>query len=788
MARRARLTSGPGVLGRGALASVSRRGFLKAGGALVVGFGLGGGGLVSRGAAGQAAGPVAAGGPIASTWPTDRYLGKSVAPENVDAFIAIHPDGTLTVFTGKVDIGTGGRAAMRQMVAEELDVSTERITELVEGDTALTPDQGSTAGSQGMSRGGKELRLAAATARKALLALAATRLGLAVAELETVEGVVRVTADPTRRVSYGELVGDRPFGLKVDPKARLRASSDYRYIGRSVPRPDIPAKVTGRNQYVGDVKLPDLLHARVIRPDAIGATLTRVDEASVGAVPGARVVRRGSFLAVVAEREWDAVRAAGLLKAEWSGGTGLPDASRLYEVVRSTPVVRDQVIVKKGDLSPLTGGVAGVRTLAATYEWPIQTHGSIAPSCAVADVRADRATIWTPSQSTHRYVHAFARILGLPGERVRLIYVDGAGSYGQNGYEDAACDAALLSQAVGRPVRVQWSRQDEHGWDPKGPPQLLDLRAALVDGSSGSQGAGVDVLAWETQTWLPLATQGLPNIPLLAALDAGIPQTLGRQVGQVQQNIDPPYAVRAVNAVVHWLDDTPLRPSNIRAPGKVANTFAVESFVDEICALATVDPLEFRLRHTDDPRGLEVLRRAGARMGWQPRPSPRPVDPAAQVLTGRGLAYVHYKHNENYVAIGMEVSVEPATGVIRVTRVVCAHDCGLMVNPDNVASQLEGNILQTLSRTLHEEIRFDRHRVTSVDWMTYPILRVSEVPAIEFELIQRLDEPPLGVGEAASAPVPAALGNAVFDATGVRLRMVPFRPERVKAALEAARS
>jgi nicotinate dehydrogenase subunit B len=329
---------------------------------------------------------------------------------------------------------------------------------------------------------------------------------------------------------------------------------------------------------------------------------------------------------------------------------------------------------------------------------------------------------------------------------------------------------------VGRPVRVQWSREDEHGWDPKGPAQLLDLRAALDDRG--------EVAAWETRAWLPASTANLPTIPLLAPDAAAIAQPAGRASGQIQQNVDPPYPYPNVHAVVHWVADAPLRTSPIRSPGKVANSFAVESFVDEIAAAARVDPLAYRLRHLTDPRGRQVLERAAARLGWPARPFPRPVDPAAAVLTGRGIAYVHYKHNETYVAMATEVTVERATGRIAVTRVVIAQDCGLMINPECVRSQLEGNILQTISRTLHEEIVFDRDRVTSVNWATYPILTFPEVPAIEFELVQRLDEPPLGVGEAASTPVPAAIANAVFDATGVRLRTVPFRAERVKAALE----
>ncbi len=738
---------------------LSRRGFLKAGGALVVGVALGHG----RGRA-----------VLGQTVPgADRFLGKPLAPDAVDAFLAIHADGSVTLFSGKVDIGTGARAAMRQIVAEELDVPIARIA-MIEGDTALTPDQGSTAGSYGIARGGMQLRQAAATARQALLALAARRLGRPVAELEVVDGIVRPTAGGAG-VAYGELLGDRPFGLAVDRAAPVKAPQRYRWVGQPVPRPDIPAKVTGRHRYLHDLTLPGMLHARVIRPPAIGATLEAVEESSIAAIAGTRAVRIGSFLAVVAEREWDAVRAARLIQARWRTGARLPDHAALFDLVRATPVVRDQVVAQRGDLSALTVPTAAMRTLSATYRWPIQTHGSLGPSCGVADVRADRATIWTSSQATHRFQPAFARILGLPPGRVRLIYLDGAGSYGQNGAEDAACDAALLSRAVGRPVRVQWSRADEHGWDPKGPPQLLELRAALDERG--------EVAAWETRAWLPAATAGLPTIPLLAPDAAGIPQPLGRSSGQVQQNVDPPYRFPNVRAVVHWLADTPLRPAPIRAPGKIGNSFAVESFVDEIAALAGSDPLAFRLRHLADPRGREVLERVAARMGWQARPSPRPADPAAAVAAGRGIAYVHYKHDETYVAMGMEVAVERASGTIRVTRVVCAQDCGLMINPDCVQSQVEGNILQTLSRALHEEIVFDRERVTTVDWATYPILTFPEVPAIETELIQRVNEPPLGVGEPSSAPVVAALANAVFDATGVRLRTVPFRPDRVKAAL-----
>ena len=703
----------------------------------------------------------------------DRFLGKSLAPDAVDSIIAIGRDGTVTIFVGRVDLGTGSRIAMRQIAGEELDVAPERIA-MIEGDTALTPNQGGTGGSYGVARGGVQLRRAAATARQALIGMAAQRLGRPAADLEVADGAVRAK-DGGASVGYGDLIGDRTFNLKVDAAAPLKPHERFRFIGRSLPRPDVPEKVTGHHRYLQDLALPTMLHARVIRPPALGATLQSVDESSIAGVRGARVVRIQSFLAVVAEREWDALRAARAIKAQWSGGGGLPDHAREFDLMRASRVERNQEVARRGDLSALSTPPVGARTLAASYRWPMQTHGSIGPSCGVADVRGDRVTVWSASQNVHGLQNTLARALGVERDRVRVIYMDGAGSYGANGADDAAMEAALLSRAVGRPVRVQWSRQEEHGLDPKGPAQMLDLRASVdKDG---------EIVAWETQAWLPIATANLPHLPLLALDAAGIPQTPGRSTGLIYQNIDPPYAMPNLNAVVHWVADAPLRTSPLRAPGKIANTFAVESFTDEIAALARIDPLEFRLRRLSDPRGVEVLKRVAARMGWQPRPSPRPMDRRAAVLAGRGLAYVHYKHEETIVAMGMEVTVERATGRIRVTRVVASQDCGLMINPDCVQAQLEGNILQTLSRALHEEVVYDRDRVTTVDWASYPILTFPEVPRLEFELIQRLDQPPLGAGEAASTPVGAALANAVFDATSVRLRTIPFRPERVKAAL-----
>jgi nicotinate dehydrogenase subunit B len=573
-------------------------------------------------------------------------------------------------------------------------------------------------------------------------------------------------------VKYADLIGENRFNLAVDPKAPVKDPKSYAVVGKPLPRPDVPAKVTGSHTYVHDFNLPGMLHGRVIRPAAIGAKLLDVDESSIAEVAGAKVVQVADFLAVVADDEWDAVRASRLLKARWSEAASLPVQSELIASLRAGPILRDETLVQKGD--PAAKHPEGVKIVEASYFWPMHTHGSIGPSCAVADIRADSGTIWTGSQGTHRWRPAFAKFLGLPVEKLRLIYLDGSGCYGMNGHEDAAADAALISQKIGKPVRVQWMREDEHGWDPKGPPQLLDI-AGAVD----AQGRIID---WTTQMWIAESTKGLPNIALLAPVSAGITQPPGIATGLISQNGDPAYAAGRVSVVVHWLKDAPLRPAHIRAPGKIANIFAVESFTDELAAAAGRDTLEFRLQNLSDARGEEVLRRVAAKMKWQPHPSPQAEGKAA-FARGRGIAYVHYKQQETYVAMGMEVAVDRESGTIRVERVVCAHDCGQMINPDGVRAQVEGSILQTLSRTLKEEVTFDRSRVTSVDWSSYPILTFSEVPKLDIELIDRPELPPLGAGEAAASPVAAALANAIFDATGTRLRTVPFTPERVKAAL-----
>jgi len=742
---------------------ISRRDVLKAGGALLVSFAFAG---VPRDLFAQAGRPF------------DAAQRRPVDSGEVDGLLAIHADGSVTLYTSKVDVGTGIRIALAQMAAEELGVSPSRVT-VVEGDTATCPDQGGTGGSTGLIRGGTEIRAAAATARRALLQMGATQLNRPVAELTIVDGRVQ-PRNGGASVGIGSLIGDRLFSLKVDRNAPLTPPSQHAAIGKPLLRPDVPAKCTGRHVYVQDFTIPGMLHGRIVRPPSMGATLASVDETSLRGIPDVRVVRVENFLAVVAKDEWAAVRAATALKATWSERASLPGHEGLDRFSRSAPLERDQEILNRGNAADVSRRAA--RTMTATYFWPFQSHASLGPSCAVGDVRADgSATVWTASQGVHGLRGNLSKVFGIPQDKLRVIFLDGSGSYGTNGTDHVAADALLLSKTVGQPVRVQWMRHDEHGWDPKGPQQLLDVRAAL-----DSDGR---IVAWETEMWVPNAAPGARA--LLSADAAGLEQEHGTGSGAITQNGEPPYAVDNVRVVAHLIKDTPLQLSNLRAPGKIANVFAVEGFTDEIAAAEGADAVEFRVKRLSDPRAIDAITRTASAFKWDTRPSPNPrakQGPStslgtSNVLVGRGIAYMRYKQMENYVAMAMEVAVNPATGQIQVRRVTCAHDCGMVVNPDGLRNQVEGCIVQTLSRALHEEVKFDRSRVTSVDWTTYPILRFPEAPAVDVILIDRPNEPLVGAGEAATAPVAAALANAVFDATGVRLRTVPFTAERVKAAL-----
>ncbi len=645
---------------------------------------------------------------------------RTLAPDQVDAFLAIDARGGVTVYSGKVDLGTGVRTALTQIAADELDVPLDLVT-VIEGDTALTPDQGVTSGSLSIEKGGMQIRQAAATARRALVQQAAQRLGIPAGDLVVENGTVRSRSGGTQ-ATYGELLRGRTFSLKIDSQAPLKDPASYTIVGRSVARLDIPAKVTGRFTFMQNVRVPGMLHGRVVRPPAIGAALQSVDEASVTSVPGlVKVVRLGNFLGVVAETEWGAITAVRKLRATWSAWAGLPDERRLWQHVRDTAVVKNDVTSDVGNVEQALPRAA--RRLAATYDFAMHTHGSIGPSCAIAEIKDGTLTCWSASQATHDLCRQLATMLSMPERDVRVIYVEGAGCYGRNGHEDAAADAVLLARAVGRPVRVQWMRADEHGWDPKGPPTLIDLQAGLDEIGR--------VLAWSSQFFVPQGATG--DVELLA-------------VG-------------------------------------LANTFANESFMDELASAVQADPIAFRLRYLDDPRGTEVLRRLARLASWSGRGSGRRE--TGDVATGRGVSYVKYELYRTYVGAVATVEVKRKTGVLRATHFAIVHDCGQIINPDGVRNQIEGNVVQTVSRTLKEQVTFDRSRVTSLDWVGYPILTFPEIPTVDIELVDRPTDKPWGAGEPAAAVVPAAIANAVFDAIGVRLRSVPLTPAKVLAAIRA---
>ena len=696
---------------------------------------------------------------------------KTVALDEVDAFLAIDPRGGVTLYSGKVDLGTGIGTALTQIVAEELDVPLARV-QVVEGDTALTPAQGKTWGSLSIQNGGVQIRQAAATARRALLQEAAKRLGTPAEDLIVEQGTVR-SRGGGKQVTYGELIGGKTFSLKLDKQAPLKDPAKYKIVGQSVPRFDIPGKMTGQFTYMQDFKVPGMLHGRVVRPAAIGATLLSVDESSARDVPGlVKVVRQGNFLGVVAESEWSAILAAQKLKANWSNWEGLPEQSALWEYVRATKANKDDVTSNVGNAEQALEQAP--KRLSATYNFAIHTHGSMGPSCAIAEIKDGKLTCWSSSQATHDLRQQLAAMLSMPDTDVRAIYVEGSGCYGRNGHEDAAADAVLLARAVGRPVRVQWMREDEHGWDPKGPPTLMDLQAGLD--------ANGNVIAWYSQLYTPEGAIG--NVKLVAAELAGLPHEAGMVPGNVIQNTAIPYAFPNVRTVAHRLAATPLRPSWIRAPGRMQNTFCNESFIDELAAAIGADPLEFRLRYLNDPRGVELLKRLARFAQWQGRTLPKRE--SGDVATGRGLSYVKYELARTYVGAIADVEVNRKSGEIRVRHFAIVQDCGQIINPDGVKNQIEGNVTQTVSRVLKEEVTFDHSRVTSLNWASYPILTFPEIPDIDIELIDRPTEKPWGVGEPSAAVVPSAISNAVFDAVGVRLRSVPFTPPKVRAAMQTA--
>ncbi len=772
---------------------MSRREFLLGSGALVVGFSLAGCGVVfsrqsqpsptpapapataiarevqeQQPVPSAVATPSAPGGTPAAAANRAEGAGQSGANQ-LDSWLAVGQDGRVTIFSGRVELGTGVRTALAQIAADELDVPFERIV-MVQGDTAQTPDEGYTAGSKTIQVGGVAVRKAAAAARQALLQLASQRLGVAPESLSVQNGIISTQGDPSKSISYGDLIGGQKFNLAVSSDTPLKPPSQYTLVGQPIQRVDLPGKITGAPSYVQDLRLPGMLHGRVVRPAGVGATLSNVDESSLAGLPGlVKIVRNGSFLGVVAEREEQAIQAARQLKADWKLANNLPQQAQLADWIRQQRS-DDKPIASTGNVDDALRGAA--KTLQATYMQPYQMHGSIGPSCAVADVQGDQVTVYCSTQGVYPLRGALAQLLGLPPDKVRVVHMEGAGCYGHNGFDDVAGDAALLARAVGKPVRVQWMRQDEHGWEPKGPAMVMAVRGGL-----DTQG---QVVAWDYQVWTPthstrpggMAANLLPG----QLVEPAPPAARNGYVGG-DRNARTNYSFKNNRVTIHWLPSSPLRPSALRSLGAMANTFANESFMDELAYAAGVDPVEFRLRHLSDPRGQAVITAAADRFGWSAHTAP------SRSGTGRGFAYAQYENNETYVATAAEVSVDSASGQVRVNRVVVAHDCGLIINPNGLANQIEGNVIQSTSRALLEQVTFDQSKVTSLDWASYPILRFPDIPSVDVVLINHPDQPALGAGEPSTLPTAAAIANAIYDATGARVREIPLTPDRVKAAI-----
>jgi nicotinate dehydrogenase subunit B len=699
--------------------------------------------------------------------------------EGVEILVAVWDDGSVTALHGHVDLGTGIRTALAQIVAEELDVALERVN-MVLGDTTRAPNQGATIASASIQIHAVPLRLAAAQARAWLLARAAERLDAPIDTLSTRDGIV--TASDGRGVSYGELLEGGHVELMLDAGTRVKSPADYRVVGHSMPRVDIPAKASGELVFVHDMRLPGMLHGRVVRPpyagadhgEFIGNTLDAVDESSIAHIPGVRaVVVIRDFVGIVAEREEHADQAARELRVRWKPWPGLPALDDLEHALRNNPATRRE-LVDEGDVDAALAAAA--LPMPRTYVWPYQMHASIGPSCAVADWRGSALTVWAGTQNPHVLRADLARLTGLADVAVDVIRMEAAGCYGRNCADDVAADAALLSRAVGAPVRVQLTREQEHAWEPKGAAQLMQVNGGLnADGS---------VAGYDFQASYP--SNGAPTLALLLTRTIE-PAAQAYEMGD--RTARPPYDYGNLRVAVN--DMAPiLRASWLRGVSALPNSFAHESYIDELATAAGADPVEYRLQHLTDPRAAELVMATAERAGWIAHTAPQQQGGDGDILHGQGFAYARYVHSRwpgfgaAWAAWVADVDVNKATGEVHVKRVVVGHDAGLMVNPAGVQHQIHGNVLQTTSRALKESVAVDRAgAVQSLEWGSYPLLSFREVPVIEVMTMPRPDQPPLGAGESSSVPGTAAIANAIFDATGVRFRQPPFTAEVVRAAL-----
>jgi nicotinate dehydrogenase subunit B len=731
--------------------SLNRREFAAGLGALLVAFSLD-----PRDALGQA---------------PAQLPGSLQGNRRLDGWIRIGADGIATVFTGKVELGQGILTALAQIAAEELDLPLSRIN-MISGDTARTPNEGQTAGSQSVENSGTALRMAGAEVRALLVELAAKQLGAPAEQLTVTDGIV--STPDGRQIGYGELVAGLDLNRDATAKVAPKPVASHKLVGKSIARLDIPAKVTGGPTFVQDIRLPGMLHGRVVRPPRYGSKLESVDEAAARAIRGVvAVVRDGSFLGVIAEREEQAIKAREALSksAKWTGGPELPDPARIFEVIKSLPSKDATIGVKQASVP------AGARTLEAVYTKPYMSHASIGPSCALAELKDGRMTVWTHSQGVFPLRAELAKALKMPASAIRCAHEEGSGCYGHNGADDVAVDAALLARAVpGQPVRLQWMRDDEFKWEPYGAAMVMRAKAALADGR---------IADWEYELWSnthstrPQSTDGT-NV--LAAWYLAEPQKMGpptsppQPAGGGDRNAIPLYDFPSQRVIHHFVQDMPIRVSALRTLGAYANVFALESFMDELAVAAGADPVAFRLAHMKDPRARAVIEAVAKKAGWK-------TGEKGDGRRGRGIGFSKYKNLACYVAVVAEVEVDRATGAVHVPHTWAAVDSGLIINPDGLASQIEGGIVQSVSWTLKEEVRFDKNGILAHDFASYPILTMPEAPTVEVELINRPSERPLGAGEGSQGPAVAAVANAFANATGKRIRDLPLHPARVKAAL-----
>ena len=766
------------ALGR---AGFSRRSFLKGSGAIVVAFS----------SAGLADGL------------TDMFAQgfNGTGSTQLDAWIAVGRDGIVTAYTGKCDFGQGLYTAQMQLVAEEVCVPLSRVR-LIQCDTSVTPDQGTTSGQQShpTNFNHTNLALAGATARQALIRLASDKIGAPVSDLVARDGVVALKSDASRSLAYGDLIGGQRFNLQLDRAAARKHPREWTVLGTPVPRVDMRDMVTGQFEFVHNVKVAGMLHGRVVRPPEVGATVGSVDEGSIRDLPGVvKVVVKGNFVGVVAQKPWQAMQAAERLKVTWNRGTGLQPHADLYGTLRRQPA-RDTLLVDSGDVD--ANLKAATTVLRSTYLHPYQMHGSMGSSCAVADVQADKATIWSATQSAYPTRNTSAMLLGLKPESIRVIYVRGAGCYGINGADTVSYDAALLSQAVGKPVRVQLSRKDEMAWENYGNAFVIDQRVALD--------ASGNISVWDYEAWsaarggrpgyntpgnvvtgVLVGSNPAPFAPRTPAPAPDTPLNNGSNTapsyiaGRVRDSANGAGVIRSERVLSHRVL-SPFFTGPLRAPERLQNTFAHECFMDEVATHVKADPVEYRLKHLSHARLSAAVRAAAKAANWERRPSPRPGRAGGGKVTGRGMACVCYEGDNGYVAMVADVTVDQNTGQIQVTRLVVAQDCGPISNPDGMRNQIEGGALQGISRALGEEVTWDDRKITSVDWRSYHSLTLGIAPpAMEIVLLNQTDEEACGSGETSITVVAPAIGNAVFDATGVRLRQVPFTPERVLAAIRA---